>query len=277
MNGLEYEVLPPRTLKDYSLPKSFDIGLVASIGYFIPGRLIRSFSQGIINAHPSLLPKYRGASPLQYTIMKGDTEGGVSIMDLDPKTFDAGNIWLQRSEFIGAYSDFRSLEERFGNLSGILFHEILNDWEKYKTGRRPQSEEGLSYAPKITRNDAQVSFLRDRALGIFGKYRALRHQESIHCVANGKEVILVDIEDPRQVFPSMPAEKFQQMGEQAGDIPGSVFLDRSARLLWIKTVGDWLPVKKFRIQGKSTTFDAPNFANAVFGRDLTNFSKSLFC
>jgi len=86
---------PANSLKGWNLPETYDIGLVASFGYFISSRIIESFSKGILNAHPSLLPKYRGASPIQYTIMNGDQYSGVSIIDLDSKHFDAGNIWLQ--------------------------------------------------------------------------------------------------------------------------------------------------------------------------------------
>lgn len=86
---------------------------------------------GMLNAHPSLLPKYRGASPLQYTIMNGDVRTGVTIIDLDSRTFDAGNIWAQVEREIDAYPDFSVLEQELAVLSGDLFATILADFERY--------------------------------------------------------------------------------------------------------------------------------------------------
>lgn len=107
---------------------------MASIGYFIPGRLIRAPPLGMLNAHPSLLPRYRGASPIQYTIMNGDTRSGVTIIDLDSRTFDAGNIWAQEERDIKAYQDFRVLEEELAVLSGDLFSRVLADLSRHAVG-----------------------------------------------------------------------------------------------------------------------------------------------
>ena len=72
------------SLVSKSAPR-FDLGILASFGQLLPKRLIESFPLGIINVHPSLLPRWRGSSPLIYTIASGDTIGGVSIMDIRPK------------------------------------------------------------------------------------------------------------------------------------------------------------------------------------------------
>jgi methionyl-tRNA formyltransferase len=81
-------------LDDWKVPsdKEYDLAVVVSFGYFIPPHIISQFKYGAINVHPSLLPKYRGASPIQHAIMYGDEETGVSIQELDDKKFDAGKI-----------------------------------------------------------------------------------------------------------------------------------------------------------------------------------------
>lgn len=70
--------------------------MVVSFGYFVPAPIIHGFKHGALNVHPSLLPKYRGAAPIQHTILAGDDETGVTIQELDDKAFDAGRILAQK-------------------------------------------------------------------------------------------------------------------------------------------------------------------------------------
>jgi methionyl-tRNA formyltransferase len=73
----------------------YDLGVVVSFGYFIPPHIISAFRYGAINVHPSLLPKFRGAAPIQHTILRGESETGVTVQELDDKEFDAGRILAQ--------------------------------------------------------------------------------------------------------------------------------------------------------------------------------------
>src|SRR3954468_4170015 len=78
------------------LNSPYDLGIVVSFGHFIPERIISSFTKGTINVHPSLLPKYRGSSPVQHTIINDDQETGVTVQELHDKKFDAGKILVQK-------------------------------------------------------------------------------------------------------------------------------------------------------------------------------------
>jgi tRNA(Ile)-lysidine synthetase-like protein len=80
---------------------SFDLGIVVSFGHFLPGKLIRTFLSGAINVHPSALPMYRGAAPIEWAILNGDKSIGLSIIDVDPGGFDKGNIYKQSIYNIG--------------------------------------------------------------------------------------------------------------------------------------------------------------------------------
>ncbi|XP_037943609.1 methionyl-tRNA formyltransferase, mitochondrial-like [Teleopsis dalmanni] len=75
---------------------NYDLGVVVSFGHLIPQKLIESFPLGMINVHASLLPRWRGAAPIIYAIMNGDQKTGVSIMKIEPKHFDIGDILAQR-------------------------------------------------------------------------------------------------------------------------------------------------------------------------------------
>lgn len=95
--GLKFHRAPPHGSNwlEWKLPGSFDLAIVVSFGYFLPAHLLSQFPKSTINVHPSLLPKYRGSSPIQYSILNKDKETGVSIIELSPISFDSGKILRQ--------------------------------------------------------------------------------------------------------------------------------------------------------------------------------------
>lgn len=129
--------------------------------------------------------------------MNGDSVTGVSIIDLDTKEFDAGNIWTQEMIEIEPYTDFRSLEKTLALCAGDLFHQILQDVPTFSSSRRPQTGK-INMAPKIEKSLARVDFSQHTALEIYGKYQALHHRERIHTnLVRGDEVMLIECLDPR--------------------------------------------------------------------------------
>ncbi len=73
-----------------------DLGIVVSFGYRVPQRVIDAFPRGVLNLHPSLLPLYRGASPIQFSLLHGDRYTGVSLIDVHPTHIDGGHVLDQR-------------------------------------------------------------------------------------------------------------------------------------------------------------------------------------
>lgn len=102
-----------------------EAGIVFSFGYLIPSSVIGTFRRGIINVHPSLLPMYRGASPIHYALMKGDEETGVSIIDVHPVKFDVGDIIAQKALKIEKQDTFSSLSLRLVDLASEMLLEML--------------------------------------------------------------------------------------------------------------------------------------------------------
>ena len=80
----------------------FDLGVVVSFGSLLPACVLNMFKHGIVNVHPSLLPKYRGASPIQYALLNGDDVTGVSVMGLSDGAFDKGPVLAQRKVSVPA-------------------------------------------------------------------------------------------------------------------------------------------------------------------------------
>lgn len=103
--------------------KEYDLGVVVSFGYFIPAPVIHSFKHGAINVHPSLLPKYRGAAPIQHTILSGDDETGVTVQELSDKEFDAGRILAQTRVVSPLFSVTLSLSSQRGDKQDLRNEE----------------------------------------------------------------------------------------------------------------------------------------------------------
>lgn len=130
--------LSPLQLEDnWSLPSSiakFDLGVVVSFGYFLPKSIISSFTAGAINVHPSLLPKYRGAAPITWSMLRDDDTTGISIIEVDPNRFDQGNILLQMKEDIHPDEMYNELRERLSVLGADCLQASIRNLE---LGMRP--------------------------------------------------------------------------------------------------------------------------------------------
>ena len=103
----------------------------------IPDPIIDSFPQGMYVVHPSLLPKYRGASPIQHAIMNREERTGVSIIEISKGVFDAGPVVWQKSVQIGEDKTFGQLASELSNLGGEGLLEILSNLDLYKSQALP--------------------------------------------------------------------------------------------------------------------------------------------
>lgn len=165
-----------------------DLGVVCSYPKLIP---IKDFKMPFINAHPSLLPKYRGPSPIQYALLNEETTG-VSIILLD-KTFDTGNIIFQEQIDIATNDTFFSLRNKLAMLSGKLLNKTLKNLNENLKNSYLQSGI-ISYAPKIKKQEG-ISSVQNTAKEIYNKWRAFHHQAPI-ILKNRKNVQLTKMLEP---------------------------------------------------------------------------------
>lgn len=110
-----------------------------------------------LNLHASLLPKYRGAAPINWALIRGETETGVSIIKMSPK-MDAGEIILQRSLDIKDDDDAQSLEDRLSTQGADLLLEALDLIQANKYNLITQDESGVSFAPKLKKSDGLINW-----------------------------------------------------------------------------------------------------------------------
>jgi len=141
--------------------KSFnaDAMVVAAYGLLLPAAVLAIPRLGCINIHPSLLPRWRGAAPIQRTIFAGDTETAVAIMQMD-MGLDTGPVLLQKPYKLVIDETSQSLHDKLAIIGAEALVEALDLLAKNQLTPQVQSEEGVTYANKITKEEALIDWTR---------------------------------------------------------------------------------------------------------------------
>jgi methionyl-tRNA formyltransferase len=152
---LGIEVRQPERLDDFD--PEVDTVVVAAYGVLIPEPVLGRALW--LNVHPSLLPRWRGAAPIERALMAGDEETGVTIIEL-VRELDAGPIAAQRAFPIAPEDDFGTVSARAGELAAELLEEALLEEALPEPRLRPQPKEGATYADKIRPEDRELDWNR---------------------------------------------------------------------------------------------------------------------
>ncbi|HXJ55631.1 MAG TPA: methionyl-tRNA formyltransferase [Verrucomicrobiae bacterium] len=131
--------------------------VVAAYGQILPQGLLDLPRFGCLNVHTSLLPKYRGAAPIQCAILNGDSETGVTIMKMDAG-LDTGPILTQVRTPIEELDNAQTLHDRLADLGATLLIQTIPEYVAGRIQPRPQPAEGASYAPKISKEDGRLDW-----------------------------------------------------------------------------------------------------------------------
>jgi len=134
-----------------------DLMVVVAYGQILPQSLLDLPPFGCLNVHTSLLPKYRGAAPIQWAIASGDADTGVTIMQMDAG-LDTGPVLATRRTPISPADDSQSLHDRLAQLGAELLAETIPSYIAGKITPQPQPAEGSTYAAKIKKEDGQVDW-----------------------------------------------------------------------------------------------------------------------
>ena len=159
--GLDVPVLQPESLRDESFHaqlQALEPDLFAVVAFLILPRSVLTIPKlGSVNVHPSLLPKYRGAAPIQWAIINGETETGVTIFQLSPRV-DAGDILVQQRLVIGDDETAGELYERLKMKGAELLIRAIDGMADGSVMPMPQTDEGLSRAPKLEKEDGGIDW-----------------------------------------------------------------------------------------------------------------------
>ena len=159
--------------KEKILSLDFDLLLVVAYGKILPKWLLESSTKISVNIHFSLLPKYRGASPIQSCLLKGDLNTGISIMEMT-SGLDEGPIYNSEQITISDNADKNLLEEELTKVAkNILFGSLL-DISQNKKLPTAQDDSGASYCKKITKSSGKINFLEEDADSIIRKFNAYK-------------------------------------------------------------------------------------------------------
>lgn len=163
-----------------------DFGVVASYGSIIPKSIIKQFRLGVIGVHPSLLPKYRGSSPIQSAILEGEKETGVTLFLMDEK-IDHGPIIEKSKILISKSETYETLHNKLAELSGDLLIEVIPKFMKGEIRPETQDESQATYTKKFITQDAYVDLEKDSPEMIWRKIRALNPEPGVWTIWNRGE------------------------------------------------------------------------------------------
>ncbi len=146
------ESLKPEPVRARLAAFAADILVIAAYGKILPRAILALPTRGCVNVHASLLPRWRGSSPINAAILAGDPETGVSIMELEQK-MDAGPVITRRALTISPTDTTASLEPRLADLGARTLVEVLPDWYAGRLVAQPQDESQATYCQLLTKAD----------------------------------------------------------------------------------------------------------------------------
>ncbi|XP_042330677.1 methionyl-tRNA formyltransferase, mitochondrial [Sceloporus undulatus] len=245
--------LPIHLWPDVGPCEHFDVGVVASFGRLLGEDLILKFPYGVLNVHPSYLPRWRGPAPIIHTVLHGDTSTGATIIQIRPKRFDVGPIVKQESIAVPAQCSAKELELILSKLGTKLLISVLQNLPESLRNKREQPKEGATFAPKATVAMSCIQWEEQTAEQIVRLHRALGTMMPLQTLWMGTAVKLlafVEVETLPDALDRTATEK--------GAVPGSVFYHKQLETLVIRCKEGWVGAKGVILKKKLTAADFYN-------------------
>jgi methionyl-tRNA formyltransferase len=167
-----------------------DIVVVAAFGQVLPQAVLDMPRHGCINIHPSLLPRYRGASPIVSAILDGEEFTGVSIMLMDAG-LDTGPVLARAQIAIGAEDTTGSLDGKLAGISAGLLQEVLERWPRGEIVPQPQNEAGATYCSVVTREQGEIDWSLP-AVDIERRVRAFQPWPGCYTTWRGRRLKIIE-------------------------------------------------------------------------------------
>ncbi|MFH1890401.1 MAG: methionyl-tRNA formyltransferase [Candidatus Kuenenbacteria bacterium] len=236
-----------------------DIFIVADYGEIISKKILDIPKYGALNVHPSLLPKYRGPSPIQTALLNGDKETGVTIIKMDEK-MDHGKAisnkqlasTIKRSQPINKEDTYITLSQKLARLGADLLVEVLPDYISGKIKPKEQEHERATYTKMIEKKDGEIDWNKT-AEEIYNQWRAFIKWPGSHCVARYK------IQNTKYKIKLNKIKVYKDNIKIKDTDLGEFFVEN--KKLMVKCGGDtYLEILKLQPEGKKE-MDAENFVN----------------
>ncbi|HPL93103.1 MAG TPA: methionyl-tRNA formyltransferase [bacterium] len=211
-----------------------DFQIVAQYGQIIPTRFLESARFGAVNVHGSLLPKYRGASPVQAALLNNDKETGVSLILMDEK-MDHGDILATQSIKIEISDNTTSLLDKLAIIGGYLLIKTLPDFAAGELEAIPQNHQEATFCGLIKKEDGLIDWQKLSGQEIFNRFRAYYPWPGIYCFMDNKRLLLLDLD----------------LNEKISDFTPGQFYTKNGKLLISGNDGQTLEIKKLQWEGKN--------------------------
>ncbi|KAK6349027.1 Methionyl-tRNA formyltransferase [Orbilia blumenaviensis] len=274
--SLEIYSLDEQQFQDWKPPRPLDLIIAVSFGLFIPSRILEHARFGGLNVHPSFLPKYWGASPIQHALLNKDKSTGVVVQTLHPEKFDAGKI-IAKSEpveisfdtstfpppMIDKRSPYRQLESKLAEVGANLLGDVIKNqhYDHVVQRRLPAIETGETRkrASLLTTEDSRILFGKMTGEDVFLRGlvfdRLFCYQRKVRESKAGKESRV-----PERVkmgpFRLPTSAEYEEYLKGAGPerqyvyIPNRVKKSKAGSLALQVSPGDWVCVQYFTVAGK---------------------------
>ncbi|KAM6943538.1 methionyl-tRNA formyltransferase, mitochondrial [Xenentodon cancila] len=241
-NRLRLHSWPPDTVEG-----QFDVGVVVSFGCLLPERLINKFPYGILNVHPSLLPRWRGPAPVFHTILHGDTVTGVTIIQILPAKFDAGPILNQDRYQIPKYYTADELGSVLAIKGAHLLIDTLRTLPEKIANKREQGQTGGTFAPKINTSMSWMVWEKQTCDEVERLYRAIGTRIPLRTLWMGRTIKLLDF-----------VGKCCISDQRKKPIPGSVCYVKESGTLAVCCKDGWVEFRTVLLKRRLTATDFYN-------------------
>ena len=223
----DLKIAQPDSLLTYNLqPTTYNLFVVASYGKIIPKSILDIPKFGTLNVHPSLLPKFRGPSPIQSFILSGEEKTGVTIMLMDEQV-DHGPILAQHNleaklpSALGSLAskllNSKQLEEKLAELGGQMLVDTIPKWINGEIKAKEQDHSQATFTKKINKEDGLVDLEKDNPEIIYRKFLAFQPWPGIYCFAQKNNqkfrVIITDMEMSESVQVKIKKVKAESKNE----------------------------------------------------------------
>ena len=194
---LGIEVMQPEQINDEDLFQRLtklapDIIITAAFGGFLRKRLLQLPRLGCLNLHPSLLPKYRGATPINYALFNGDRETGVTIYQMTRK-MDSGPLLSQQKMIIEEKDNYIILSQKLAEQGAEEMLEVLQNLEKGQIISQPQNDEKATYCYKLTKEDLYLDW-KEPARKIHNRVRGLADEPGAVTIFRNIQIKVLETE-----------------------------------------------------------------------------------
>jgi methionyl-tRNA formyltransferase len=230
-------VFQPQKVRDQSFLDIFyqlnpEIVVVAAFGQILPKAIIEFPKFGCLNIHPSLLPKYRGAAPLNWSIIRGETKTGVTIMMMD-EGMDSGDILLQQETPLGFTETVGELHDRLAREGANLLITAIEQVITGKSVRQAQNPSAATLAPRLTKETGKISW-QESGTNIVNLIRGLSPTPAAYTSLDGQTLKIFAAE-------TKPSSK--------KEMPGTIGADISQGLP-VAAVDGYVILKEVQLAGK---------------------------